>query len=353
MTPTFKQNLIIGLRKFLLLSLVIIVPYCLYLLYITVTSEPPTPPSVISYGLEVGNTGDTTLYGALYFTADVREEGDQLYFPKIYSHSFAEDFSTQYNAAVARSYARKDEFTDLLVAHVTDSDDPDGIDVLAFDKGTSEFAYVAAVGGYNEVELTVSPAGNHYAYGFQSEAGTDELDIGNWNIALHSFGEGEVITLQAASQPVFTENGEDLLYMKKDGIYRYNIDAGESYPFSMLYYDFSRADNFTYNSNGSTLIITSPNLHLISVQNVDFESGAVERGAIVTSDTRYKYPVISPDSRFYAVMAAKDGDFDAESNTYSKIDAEIRLIDDADFLERVTFDNFVPSTVILQQWLTN
>lgn len=346
------------IKTILILFIIVLIGAIAYLgnyiysnVWLLQTSESLNPESnvqVRSFGLNEPVLEDLFFDGVLYFTADVKDDENKFY-PQTYTHSFLDSSITQYNTAPSRSFARFDENTDIFISYVTDSDDPDLIDILSFNSSSSEYQYIEGNDGFNEVDLAVSPNKEFYAYSYQKAEDIDEILIENWSVALFSFSGGLVTEIEAAAEPLFINDGQDLLYLKTDGIYRYNIATEESVVVSKIYTELSRAEGYAVTSNDRVLIFTSPNLNLISVQKLNSDFKAVEIGSIVSPGTRYRYPVISPDDEYYVVMAAKDKDFGDAG--YQRIDAEIRSIMNSQVLDVINFEGFSPTSVLLHQWL--
>lgn len=302
-----------------------------------------------SFGLDEELPKDTNIYGSLNISADyVGEEN----IPQIYTYNFKDKKFQLIVDIPGYSYSKANDKYGVLISYISDTQDPDGLQPTRYLYETGLSYLLPGANGYNEQDLTTSPDQTHYAYSYQLSPEADPNSIEDTFISLHNYKTGAIITIEKASEPEWLNQGKDMLYMKSDGLYRYNLATKSSSLVSGVYANLSTQVDIGVSTDSSTIVLTSPSAHLIAVFSVvDKENVTVEEpGAIVTPDTRYRDPVVSADGRLYVVMAAKDVAYDKASGTYSEINAEIRALNSSDILDTISFPEFTPGSVTLESW---
>ena len=230
-----------------------------------------------------------------------------------------------------------------------------------FDKNTKLSTVLPNVAGHGVTDLTVSPDGSKYAYSYQKEnyIKTDEPQLlSQWNIAVHELNSERVLLIDGGSKPKWVNNGSQLLYMGEKGLFIYNIASGTAQLVFETYAPFTIFDDIAVAPDSTQVVLTKANLNMISVLDLKQElekTNLIEKGRIISEDTTYSDPVISPDSKFYVTNAEKINNFNLNieqmTYTYSNSYAlEIRRIDNATALQTLPLKGVGTSTVSISNW---
>lgn len=177
---------------------------------------------------------------------------------------------------------------------------------------TDSFVELAANDPDEAFELTVSPEDpSRIAFVFRSKNTANAYDINDYHILFDNPYSEQTITIEDAASPAWTMGGDVLVFLKKDGVYAYDLKRDVSGLLSNQYTDLGSADHIAVSASSTYAILTIPSLNTIAVfEPLTSESGDIiginETGVIQTKDITYTSPVISPDNRFYAVVAAKE-----------------------------------------------
>ncbi|MES2967040.1 MAG: hypothetical protein V4668_04615 [Patescibacteria group bacterium] len=226
---------------------------------------------------------------------------------------------------------------------------------------TKEFSDLPNISGHMVTDLSVSPNGTYYAYSYQTEVGVSAKEpqlLEHWHVAIHDFSSENVIVLDGGNQPEWIHNGTQLLYVTESGLMLYDIASGTSQLIFETYAPLNAADDIAVAPDSSKVIFTKPNLNMIAVLDYKQESGnpvVIERGRLISDDTTYYNPVVSPDSKFYVTNAEKMNNFKLNSEdmsyTYSNSYAlEIRQIDNAKVITSVPLSEVATSSVSISSW---
>lgn len=341
-----KDKFFVFFSALAVLVIVSIAGYWYYLAYIVV----PTDASLESFGLEELAIEGAVPTGSIFYTAVIKEA--EMFVPYVFRRSLTDDTEGVYLPFGASSYAKSDDQYDTFITNLEGTEDPDGWQPVWQDVNTEEIGTLLHSNGYNESQLTVSPVGTYYAYSYQTVANSESTSLADRKIALHNFESGEHLVIEGAAEPVFVRDGTELFYMKEDGIYSYSIASSSHTLISDLYAGFTPTDGMTASPNGVTLIVTSPFLQMISVQEIDLEtSNAHEIGRIVTPGVRYHNPVFSPDAAWYIVTALRDDEYIAATRSYNSVVAEIRPVNQQGIVSTLAFPDILPNTLELNAWL--
>ncbi len=238
----------------------------------------------------------------------------------------------------------------------TDSYQPHRIDKI-----TKLSTVLPNVLGHGVTDLTVSPDGTRYAYSFQKEdmRGVSEPQLlSQWHIALHEFNSERVLLIEGGSKPKWVNNGTHVLYMTEMGLTLYEVATGNTQLVFETYAPFTSFDGIAVAPDSTHVVLTKANVSMISVLNFKQEldrTTLIENGRIISEDTTYYNPVISPDSKFYVTTAEKINNFNLSiekmTYTYSNSYAlEIRQIDNAAVLEALPLNDVGTSTVSISNW---
>ena len=230
-----------------------------------------------------------------------------------------------------------------------------------FDKNTKLSKVLPNVAGRGVTDLTVSPDGSKYAYSYQKEedrSATEPQLLSLWHIAIHELNSERVLLIDRGSQPEWVNNGTHLLYMGEKGLFLYELASGKTKLIYETYAPFTTFDDIAVSPDSLKVVLTKANLSMISIFDFKQEQEnptLIEMGRIISEDTTYSDPVISPDSKFYVTNAEKINNFNLniEENTYSYANSyalEIRQINNATVLEALPLDGVGTSTVSISKW---
>jgi len=231
--------------------------------------------------------------------------------------------------------------------------DADRITLFRIDYENDEVALIHEPGLWNESHPVSSGASGWVAYAgqetnFQPSDGQQFIDLDNWQIILVQPETGDIRTISGAAQPVWMNDGADLLYLKHDGVYRYNLAADAS---ELVIDDFANIANDTQlaiNDSSTYVLLTvpQPDFSFIMVYDVVDQANVELRriGAIAQEGVRYVDPVFAPGGNQYAVLAIQGGVFNTTLENYSDVTLEIRNTIDRTVLESqpLTFDSRAP-----------
>lgn len=168
---------------------------------------------------------------------------------------------------------------------------------------------------WNETEAAVPPrtfsTREFVAYGAQREQfspnNPEFYKIDNWEIIVHNAYTEITKIIPEAHQPVWVNNGEDLLFLKKDGLYHYSVSAETISPVLREWQgEIERTAQLAAAPVGEGLVMTVPQMNSIFVLSFDRAGGTYAtriQGVISSPDTTYTSPVFSPDGNRYAVLA--------------------------------------------------
>ncbi len=231
------------------------------------------------------------------------------------------------------------------------------------DKNTKLSTVLPNVSGHEVTDLTVSPDGSKYAYSYQMETDLQAPEpqlLSQWHIAIHELNSERVLLIDGGSQPEWVNNGSQVLYMGEKGLFLYELASGNTQLVFESFAPFTSFDDIAVAPDSSQVVLTKANLSMISI--LDFKQDLektmlIEKGRIISEDTTYYNPVISPDSKFYVTNAEKINNFDLnfEQMTYTYNNSyalEIRQINSATVLEVLPLDGVGTSTVSISNWST-
>jgi hypothetical protein len=164
---------------------------------------------------------------------------------------------------------------------------------------------------YSQGLLEWNGPSDSLAYTYQGSKFTeykDFNDLSNWNIAIRNVSSGEDIILEEASYPNWAPDGEQLLYIKSDGLYLYDVASGTdksvfTFP-SDSEFSFNSQNMLTVSPDGGQIIIITPLLSgylRYSISNWD-DFALYPQEAVRVPNTNFSWPVFSPDSSAYVVQ---------------------------------------------------
>ena len=307
---------------------------------------------IVSYGLDGELPANSNTIGELYFSANRAE--NEFGIPIIFKYNFASDTINAVYAFPAYSYSRGTAESDIAIGYLDNTIDHDGYQPVEINKITKEIKALPNNASLSETDLTFSPDKLHYAYSFRSDE-EDNNSLLNWNVAIFSYETGEPVFIPGAAEPEFINGGTDVVYMANDGLYIYNLSSTLTKPLTTMYQNLTIIDDYAISSDSKTLVITVPSLNIISVAKLNqtnLEQEFNEIGLIKSENKVYRFPEISPDNNFFAVVVASQENFDVSTNSYTKTSAEIRALNNHKVLQEVNFEYLKPQSIVLEEWNT-
>ena len=150
----------------------------------------------------------------------------------------------------------------------------------------------------------------------------------NWNVVVHNPYTGDTRVIEAAARPVWLNDGADVVYLKADGIYRYNIAADASEKIAGGWQNLDRNAQLAIAGDSSSLLLTIPAVNSLAVYTFSdsINGEMILQGIIADEETRYTDPVFAPDNRTYAVLVANTVDWNEETARYNTKRIEFRNI---------------------------
>lgn len=302
-----------------------------------------------------------SVFGKLFFTSP--SEFYPVNTTVSYSHEY--DFLTQTHVLTAavpmRDYNHLNDGEGVVLS--TDSQQPDekAWRPYRYDVATESLTTLPTVEGYWINDLQVSADGTHYAYNFMTENNPAPVvrDSAFWSIAIHSFSDDTVVTLSGAMEPTWINDGADLLYLAADGVHLYNLATGNNTIVFDDYVPYNYHDDLAASPNSEHVVLTIPfiegktSVSVFSVEEAEDGSSLLsETGRIASDDTKRRSPVFSPDSRYFAVMAAKESRADGSSNIPEvEKTVEIRTLTSAEPVKVITIPEDDPAPIELEAWI--
>jgi hypothetical protein len=263
-----------------------------------------------------------------------------------------------------RSFALQTDIEEFAIAYVPESDDPDSWQPAWFEQSSDLLGILPNIAGYNESDLTVSVSnGLWYAYSYQTAPNLSVNDIADWNVALHDNTTGRTMIFSSTTEPLFINDGADLLLMQTDAIYSYNLESEEMTSYATEYTNLAHFIDYALSPGDDRLLMTLPTISLISIQSILDDSlvvsddssvvgMTVEVSAVFAAKEGYYYPVISPDGALYAVVMVSETDYDALTGLYDDATLQIRDIATNTLIKTIELPEVHPTTVVLEDWGT-
>jgi hypothetical protein len=291
--------------------------------------------SYSGYGLDSSIWTDTNVYGRLFFSARLNESEKDMASSLAYQYDWLEEDHSMISQQSLTEYARTDGGEEFALIPATDTSG-----TLLPSRYDSELLVYTPLPGVEQPvkrDLSVSNDGIHYAYSFLTEADLNANTIASWSIAVHNRLTGKLVVLPQAKNPTFTPDSQDIVYMKREGIYRDNLDTASTTVVSELYNDMTSNEDYAITSDGNTLVITSLKSGLISIQQRDEVGNTREIGTIIDTSNSYRMPTLSPDGRQYAVV--------------SNNAVEVRFVDNRMPVKTILLERYQANSVQLSAWI--
>lgn len=321
-----------------------------------VPSAPAADVDPLNYGLEDTETAKPS--GYFLFSGKKIRTSDPV-------HMFALDLASEekepselslgHAKAMLGEFGRAEEGYEFFF--LAPNNEQDGMGISKLNTQTNEVISFASTAGLNERNFAWSQDADLLAFNRQNVSAqnyVELLPISNWEVAiLDPVTDTITQVIDAAWHPQWSPDGTKLLYLKKDGLYLYDLktksenkvvsvnESEEVITTSML--DLS--------SDGSTLLWTTAKAGVIAVSNItSWEPFAIaEAGRLHEEETEYYWPQFSPDGKFYAVQAIdtlKEGDYVRLNGR-----VEIRPVSGREIAYTFPLDNFAFNILFTDDWV--
>lgn len=283
-------------------------------------SEPTRTISLSdSYGLEAPLPEDIFINGSYYFTKADPEVFDGE--ARGYRHDFTEDLTRLATKVETKEIASLTPESSLIITTV------DGREVVAKYVHETDEVEVLTEAGENRLQnLTVSPEGDRYAYSYQStETGTQ--DIATWESVVVDLTSGERLeTFSEAINVQFTNDPNDFLVMKSDGVY---FIAGKDKPVRVFDWPFiltSEDELMLVNGTRYATLIVKGSIRVLSFAS---DNTLKQLGVVSSNNYSYSSSKVNQSDSLYSVIAKN------EATGESKI--EVRYFENTEVLEEIVF----------------
>ena len=175
---------------------------------------------------------------------------------------------------------------------------------------------IQTIEGTLERHISYNPNKELLAYAALPGVQTDNLNsllinskLSDWEIRVIDLNSRKEQVVVNGIRPMWSPDGEQILYVREDGLYRYRFDVDSSEKVWDVADDgngISVVSKFGLSPNGRFLAWTTPDLNLITMfEIISWEPFVMDEiGRIQSEKSQYYWPVFSPDSRFYVVQAA-------------------------------------------------
>ena len=270
--------------------------------------------------------------GQLYFSAQkIDPESGDLGQYSTYSYDLAADneLNTVAQDLFYTEFAPIDQSNGVFLSDLeADETSPDFTHPTRLDYDTETFYFLEVPPMYFEQDLTVSPNGEYLAYSgipYKSDdVPTDSPQLENWEVVIYNFATEENVTIPEAARPQWLNGGKDLVYLKTDGVYRYNLATKEEVKLLSEYNNLLIYNGLTVSSDSTRLILTIPDFYLIDIYEMSDSGDLSIYDRFSMSGSLFFDPIFSPDGKFYAVSSVGTGAINTETQTLEDINVEIR-----------------------------
>ena len=311
-----------------------VIVYFVYLTY-----QPPVIAPT-GYGLNAEQLLDTTPYGYLLLTANVKN--DETVESQVLKYDFSDSrFTTDSVGSAPESLAVGDYQVSMRQVATGDTTGDLGA-VLVTNTQSGEAIEIPGSEQYQKSDLAVSSVGEYVAYGYTTRAVGENEFVSESSVLLYNMLTTESIILSSASEPFFNKNGTKILYLGVDGIYEYDLAVKTSTRVFITAPNITLADDLAASLDSRYIVLTSPTKNQIKVAvNVSGDTTVFsEIGAVITPGTIYNNPVIAEDGRMYAVQSGPST-------------IEVRSVENAEVLNTISLSEVsLADNVKLTTWVT-
>lgn len=173
------------------------------------------------------------------------------------------------------------------------------------------------------------------------------FNLSNWTIVVHNPATNETRTIPQAARPQWLNDGADLVYLKRDGLYRYNVSLDQSERLNTGWSNLGRDAQLAVADDSSRLLLTVPNLSTIAAYTfTDSLNGELELlGMIAQPGLIYTDPVFDVTGSYYAVLRFSD----SPDGAYNP-QVELRNFISRDVIDTIPIDFESQDPLTLLDW---
>jgi dipeptidyl aminopeptidase/acylaminoacyl peptidase len=319
----------------------------------------PTTEALVSYGLDEPLDNNQKIFGKLNMTSVEFPSEDH---DSVETFGYQYDITEKYSNAISSSpisfVGGNTENGQLVLAEIAGDDEDKSWQPHIYNAAEESMIMLPNVGGLNVTDLSVSPDGKKYAYAYQTKESQmpEESVIGSWKIAIHTFGDDFVETIDNASDPEWLNEGSQIVFLSEEGIKRYDVATRLDGLISEKYTQITSDDDLAVSPDSQSVIFTKPSLNMLSVfkfGNGDSLTGSLEEvGRMVSENIGYSNPLFSPDSKHYLVTSTKFiGSSDTTFRTEDVIKRfEVRQVNSREVQETVNIEEINILNISINSW---
>jgi Tol biopolymer transport system component len=179
----------------------------------------------------------------------------------------------------------------------------------------------------------------------------DRSGLDKWKVIVADSANKIQFEIENAAHPTWSPDGTKLLYTKSDGFYYRELSTGLENRLLQIVSnegkELTTGTMFDLSYDGKTLVLTTSGQGYVDIYDVSEKPLTLNLiGRIVNPEVNYRWPVISPDGKTYAVVTSV---IDGGNLTNPKV--EIRPIDGRNVLVSYGLGNFNPALVFLDDWI--
>lgn len=298
-----------------------------------------------SFGLDAPPPADITLGGHLYLSGGIGDFGQDTYALDLVNESLKEVTTQGANwefSPIDSSHA--------LLATVSTAEDNRTEIVVADFASNSYLELNTPVGFYkrNIDTFTNGQDGLMYTARIMSESeAVPFFEPSAWQIVIGAPQTQTFDILNEAFSPVYLEERKEIIFLKADGIYVYNLETKNTYRINSDLTGFNADAEIAVSGDRKKAVLTVPLDNSIIVFDMQSASAiALESvGVIRVPDRHFVSPVVSPDSRLYAVYGF------GTNGEVSQSQVEIRSFENSGTVKEFPLDTFDPFSIRLNAWL--
>jgi len=200
--------------------------------------------------------------------------------------------------------------------------------------------------------VSFSPTTGLLAYVIEDKESDNSAFVENWSIGIESSTGERVALLEGAIHPAWMPDGDILVFLKADGVYRYQVSTKEELRLLQLIPNTPDAkvligSMLTVSPNGRYVLFVNQTGETIDVYQFNAE---VNRLSPVTTikeaGTLFTWPVVSPDSKAFAVVSYNM----SGQGVLTEPRMEFRAIDNSEVVFSYPLNEFIIGDVYLDDW---
>jgi len=148
----------------------------------------------------------------------------------------------------------------------------------------------------------------------------ERMNLESWQVVVLNPVTEEQITIENASSPQWLNDSDDVVYIKADGVYRFNFFSGTEERIVDTYTDLTANAQLAIDTQSRHLVLTIPSSNTMAVFEITDARAAElnELNQIFSMEYRFYSPVFSPDGTYFAVVQNDLSDFNPVTGVYAE-----------------------------------